>query len=182
MERSRRTLWSKIRELAERYPVIVAAIVIYLFADVLIFNVFRHSGETRSLLDYAVELGSLLFLFLAAAAFIQLQKLRKEHKEEEARTHRMERVLDRQQIYSQLVNDITLLLQDNVNNPLAVIAVTTQEIRRRFEKDTEILRWLDRIDGAMQRIHHTIRDIQSYEAQKLMDSSKELMDREKRKE
>ncbi len=178
MGRSIKKLGMKIRELAERYPVVLAAIVIYLFADVLIFNVFRHSGESRPLLDYVVEFGSIFFLFLAAAAFIQLQRLRKEHKEEEQRTHRMERVLDRQQIYTQLVNDITLLLQDNVNNPLAVIAVTTQEIRRRFEKDTEILRWLDRIDGAMQRIHHTIRDIQAYEAQKLMDSSKEMMQRE----
>ena len=182
MKLSTSRLWTRTRGVAERYPVIVAAIVIYLFADILIFNVFRHSGESRPLLDYAVEFGSLFFLFLAAAAFIQLQKLRKEHQEEEQRTHRIERVLDRQQIYSQLVNDITLLLQDNVNNPLAVIAVTTQEIRRRFEKDVEIMRWLDRIDGAMQRIHHTISDIQSYEAQKLMDSSKELMDKERKKE
>jgi len=168
-------LWAKARAFLEQYPVLVAAIVIYLFADLLIFNVFRHSREQRSLLDYVTEFGSLFFLWLAAAAFIQLQKMRKAHREEEERRFRMERVLDRQQIYSQLVNDITLLLQDNVNNPLAVIAVTTQEIRRRFEEDKEILRWLDRIDGAMQRIHHTIRDIQSYEAQKLMDSSKELL-------
>jgi hypothetical protein len=68
-----------------------------------------------------------------------------------------------------------MLLQDNVNNPLAIISVTTQEIRRRFEKDSEIVRWLDRIDGAMKRIHNTIRDLQAYEAHKLIESSTEVL-------
>jgi hypothetical protein len=62
-----------------------------------------------------------------------------------------------------------------VNNPLAVISVTTQEMRRKFIEDNEMVRWLDRIDGAMQRIHHTIRDLQAYEAQKLIDSSNEIL-------
>jgi signal transduction histidine kinase len=122
-----------------------------------------------------MEFDSLFFLWIAAALLLQVQKLRKTHKQEEANRRSMERVLDRQQIYSQLVNDITSLLQDNVNNPLAVISVTTQEMRRKFERDNEILRWLDRIDGAMQRIHNTIRDLQAYEAQKLMESSSEIL-------
>jgi hypothetical protein len=88
----------------------------------------------------------------------------------------MERVLDKQQIYSALVNDITSMLQDSVNNPLALISVTTQEMRRRFETDPEIMRWLDRIDGAMQRIHHSVRDLQAYEAQKLIESSQEVIE------
>jgi hypothetical protein len=35
------------------------------------------------------------------------------------------------------------------------------------------MKWLDRIDGAMQRIHNTIRDLQAYEAQKLIESTTE---------
>ncbi len=53
-------------------------------------------------------------------------KFRKSQHKEEHHRQEIERVLDRQQMYSQLVGDITALLQDNVNNPLAVIAVTTQ--------------------------------------------------------
>ena len=166
-----RSVWRQIRAIVDKYPVIVAAVVIYLFADLLIMNVFRHSGERRGTLDYVTEFGSLFFLWLASAALIQMQKMRKSYQQEQERRHNIERVLDRQQIYNQLVNDITNLLQDNVNNPLAIIAVTTQEIRRKFEKDDEILHWLDRIEGAMQRIHHTIRDLQAYEAQKLIESS-----------
>jgi signal transduction histidine kinase len=105
------------------------------------------------------------------ACLLQVQKIRKAYKREEETRRNIERALDRQQIYSTLVNDITMLLQDNVNNPLAIISVTTQEIRRRFETDPEIMRYLDRIEGAMKRIHNTIRDIQSYEAQKLIEGT-----------
>ena len=166
-----RKAWSYI----EKYPVIVAAIVIYLYYLLTSFNLFRHQEQKQTLLDYVMDFDSLFFLWLAAAALIQVQKMRKSYKNEQDRRHTIERVLDRQQIYSQLVNDITLLLQDNVNNPLAIIAVTTQEIRRKFEKDAEIIRWLDRIEGAMQRIHNTIRDLQAYESQKLIDSSNEAL-------
>ncbi len=169
-------VFKKIWSLVERYPIIVSAIVIYLYYLLASIYLFHHERQQhQTLWDYVMDYDSLIFLWLAAAAFIQVQKYRKGHQEEQERRSRMERLLDRQQMYSQLVNDITLLLQDNVNNPLAVIAVTTQEIRRRFEKDQEIMRWLDRIDGAMQRIHNTIRDIQAYEAQKLMDASRVVL-------
>ncbi len=165
----------KIWALIEKYPVITAALAIYLYYLFTSLYLFKHETQHQTVWDYIVDYDSLIFMWIAAAALVQIQKYRKGQKEEQERRHKMERVLDRQQIYNQLVNDITLLLQDNVNNPLAVIAVTTQEIRRKFEKDTEILRWLDRIDGAMQRIHNTIRDIQAYESQKLMDSSRTVL-------
>ena len=161
--------------MAEKYPVILAAVVIYLYYLLTSFDFFKHHAEKQTLLDYVMQFDSLFFLWLAAAAFLQLQKMRKSAEKEQDQRRTVERVLDRQQIYGSLIQDITMLLQDNVNNPLAIISVTTQEIRRRFESDTEILRWLDRIEGAMQRIHNTIRDLQAYEAQKLLESTKEML-------
>jgi signal transduction histidine kinase len=167
--------WSVIRKIVEDYPVIVAALVIYLYYLFTSLNLFSHETEKRSFTDYFLQFDSLFFLWLAAAALIQLQRMRKNYKKEAMHRLEVERVLDRQQIYSGLIKDITMLLQDNVNNPLAIISVTTQEIRRKFESDAEIIRWLDRIDSAMKRIHNTIRDLQAYEAQKLIESSNELL-------
>ncbi len=171
-------VWNTTRTLIDKYPIIIAAVVIYLYYLMTTMNLFAHKAERHSVMDYVMEFDSLFFLWIAAAALLQVQRIRKAYKKEEEQRHNVERVLDRQQIYNQLVNDITMLLQDNVNNPLAIISVTTQEIRRRFEQDSEILRWLDRIDGAMTRIHHTIRDLQAYEAQKMIESSKELLHQE----
>ena len=168
-------VWIFLRKTFDRYPVIVAALVIYLYYLLTSFNLFQHKGEKDSFLDYIIQFDSLFFLWIAAAALLQVQKLRRSYKKEEEHRHNIERILDRQQIYSQLVNEITALLQDNVNNPLAVISVTTQEMRKKFEHDDEIVRWLDRIDGAMQRIHHTIGGIHAYETQKMIDSSKEVL-------
>ena len=175
-------LWNYCRKFVEDYPVILAAIVIYLYYLLTSLNLFHHETEKKSFVDYIVQFDSLFFLWIAAAVFIQLQKMRKNYRKEESQRREVERVLDRQQIYSGLVQDITMLLQDNVNNPLAIISVTTQEIRRRFESDTEIIRWLDRIDSAMKRIHNTIRDLQAYEAQKLIESSAELVKQSKERD
>jgi signal transduction histidine kinase len=168
-------IWLKIQVIVEKYPILIAAVVIYLYYLMASLNLFQRVGEKHTFMDYVMEFDSLFFLWLAAAALLQVQKMRKAYKREEETRRNIERALDRQQIYSTLVNDITMLLQDNVNNPLAIISVTTQEIRRRFETDPEIMRYLDRIEGAMKRIHNTIRDIQSYEAQKLIEGTAETL-------
>ena len=173
-------IWNNLYKYIEKYPVVIAAIIIYLYYLLTSVSLFKHTGEKQSVLDYVMEFDSLFFLWLAAAALIQVQKVRKAHKQEEENRRSIERALDRQQISSNLVKDITMLLQDNVNNPLAIIGVTTQEIRRRFETDPEIMRWLDRIDSAMKRIHNTIRDLQSYEAQKLIESTSDFIKAEKK--
>ena len=164
-------IWEKSRDFAGRYPLLLSAVAIYFYYLLTSFDFFQHQGEKRSFLDYIMQFDSLFFMWAAAAALLQVQKIRKEHAEETNRRREVERVLDRQKIYGELVSDMTMLLQDSVNNPLAVISVTTKEMRRKFERDDEIMRWLDRIDGALQRIHNTIRDIQAYEAQKMIDSS-----------
>ena len=130
-----------------------------------------HATAKKTFWEYIIQFDSLIFLWIASAALIQLQSARKEKKQEEENRHSVERLLDRQEIYSGLLKDIMMLLQDNVNNPLAIISTTTQEIRRKFNNDAEIMRWLDRIDGAMTRIHHTIRDLEAYEARKLLETS-----------
>src|SRR5262245_42131037 len=174
-QKAMKKTWELIRSLFEKQPVIVSAVVIFSYYLLTSFNLFRHHNERQSFLDYVMDFDSLFFLWIAAMAMLQVQKFRAKTKEEEQQRRNVERVLDRQQLYSQLVNDITTLLQDNVNNPLAVISVTTQEMRRKFIEDSEMIRWLDRIEGAMQRIHHTIRDLQAYEAQKMIDSSHAIL-------
>ncbi|MBI4548297.1 MAG: hypothetical protein HY707_09975 [Ignavibacteriae bacterium] len=175
MKKIVRKVLQNLKVVVDRYPVLIAALVIYLYYLVTSLNFFGRQAEKRSFVDYIMQFDSLFFLWIAAAVFLQWQKMRKAYKQEEDHRHNIERVLDRQEIYSTLIKDITMMLQDNVNNPLAVISVTTQEIRRRFEKDPEIMRWLDRIDGAMSRIHNTIRDLQAYESQKLIETSQEAV-------
>jgi signal transduction histidine kinase len=171
-----KSIWVKLRTFAENYPAIVAAVVIYCYYLFSSVELFKHR-QKESLLDYFFQYDSLFFMWIAAAALLQVVKVRKSQKVEQERRYEIERALDRQQIHEKLLNDITMLLQDNVNNPLAVISVTTREIRRKFENDAEILKWLDRIESSIQRIHNTIRDLQSYESNKILhETSSALKD------
>jgi signal transduction histidine kinase len=173
------SIFAKAKSLAQRYPIVIAAVVIYLYYLATTLDLFSDGAKKLSFWDYFLQYDSLIFLWLATAALIQLQVVKRAHKEEQKNAHNLERLFDRQEIYSNLLKDIMGLLQDNVNNPLAIISTTTQEIRRKFNEDVEINRWLDRIDGAMTRIHHTIRDLEAYEARKLLESSAETLSKVK---
>jgi hypothetical protein len=168
-------IYTPIKNLVLKYPVVVAGIVIYAYYLFTTVDLFGHSGGKRTFWEYIVQFDSLIFLWIASAALIQLQIAKKSAKQEEEGRRSMERLLDRQEVYGTLLKDIMMLLQDNVNNPLAIISTTTQEIRRKFNDDAEIMRWLDRIDGAMVRIHHTIRDLEAYESRKLLETSTQAL-------
>jgi hypothetical protein len=168
-------LWSKLKDFFSRYPIIIAAIIIYLYYLLTSINLFETRTEKKSFIDYILQFDSLLFMWLAAAAYIQMQKFRKDHAEETSRRFEIEKQFEIQKIHTKVVNEITSLLQDNVNNPLAVISITSKEIRRKFEKDADIIRWLDRIDSSMQRIHSSIRDIQLYQTQKMIEESNDKL-------
>ena len=168
-------LGARIKAFIERYPIVVAAVVIYLYYLTASVDFFKHRTEKQSLLDYILQFDSLFFLWVAIAAILQMYTMKKAHKVDEERRREMEHVLDQQQIRKQVVDDFTLLLQDNVNNPLAVISVSSQEMRRRYERDPDTLRNLERIDGAVYRITNTIRDLQLYEAQKIVETPQQSL-------
>jgi hypothetical protein len=170
-----RKLYDYAKDILNKYPVVVAGVVIYLYYLGTTVDFLGHATGRKTFWEYILQFDSLIFLWIASAALIQLQNAKKEKKQEEDNRRSMERLLDRQEIHSGLLKDIMMLLQDNVNNPLAIISTTTQEIRRKFNNDAEIMRWLDRIEGAMTRIHHTIRDLEAYEARKLLDTSTETL-------
>ncbi len=161
-------VFEKIKTFVNKYPLIIAGVVIYAYYLLTSVNFFQNHASKKSFIDYVLQFDSLFFMWIAIAAYMQIQKLRKETHDNTIRNFQLEKQLEIQQIHTKVVNEISALLQDNVNNPLAVISITTKEIRRKFETDAEIIRWLDRIDSSMQRIHNTIRDIQLYETQKLI--------------
>jgi signal transduction histidine kinase len=169
-----RRLWNPARGFLEKYFILVAAVVIYGYYLLTSINLIEHSNIQKGFLDYVLQFDSLILMWVIAAVFVQLQKFRKERNEQEAYRQKIQHEFERRRIHLQVLDEITALLQDNVNNPLAVISITSQTIRRKFEHDDEILGWLDRIDASLQRVHATINDIKAYQTQKIVqDTTKE---------
>jgi signal transduction histidine kinase len=164
--------WKKIRAFVEKYFILLAAVIIYAYYLITSIDFITKSGETkRSLLDFILQFDSLILLWVIAAVWIQLQKYRTSRKQEDEYRQKIQQEFERQRIHLQVLDEVTALLQDNVNNPLAVISITSHTIRKKFEEDSEIIAWLDRIDASLQRIHATINDIKAYQTQKIIQDT-----------
>lgn len=165
------SVWKALVGFLDRYTIIVAAVVIYGVYLLTSIDLLQSPSEKKTFLDYVLQFDSLILLWIIAVVVIQLQKYRRERKEEEEYRRKVELEFERQRIHLQLLDEITTLLQDNVNNPLAIISITTHTIRRKFDHDEEMVQWLDRIDGSMQKIHSTINDIKAYQTQKIVQNA-----------
>lgn len=172
MKKFLQSIWKLVYD----YPAVATAVVIYLYYLLTSLDFFEHAREKRTLLDYVLQFDSLIWMWLAAAAFIQLQKYKKRQHEETEKRMVYQHEIKLQQAQNDMLNDITALLQDSINNPLAIISLKMQEMRRKFERDEDLVRSLESVEGALRRIELTIRDLKSYEMQKMMKTSAERLD------
>ena len=167
--------WNKIIDFADSHPVVIAALFMYAFYLASSLNLFVHTqvrSEKLSFFDYIIQYNSLIFMWIAAMIYVRLRKSDKPAKETQ-HEREMERLLDRQSVFHHLMNEVIPLLQDKVNNPLAVISVTNQELRRKFLHDPDVLSKIQRMESAANRIQITIRDLESYEARKILEMTTE---------
>lgn len=166
-----RQIWKNFLSFIERYSILVAGVVIYVYYLLTSIDLLKHADTKRSFLDYLLQFDSLILLWVIAVVVLQLQKYRRQHREQEETRQRIQLEYERQRTQLQVLDEITTLLHDNINNPLAIISMTTQSIRRKFETDPEIISWIERIDSALQRVQTAIKDIKAYQTQKIVEET-----------
>jgi signal transduction histidine kinase len=171
MKESFKPLLSRFLSFLDRHSILVAAVVILGYYLLTAVNLIEKGERGKGVIGYLLQFDSLIVLWIIAAVVIQLQKYRRQQKDEEERRKKIALDFEKQRIHLQLLEDITKLLQDNVNNPLATISITSHNIRKKVKADDEITAWLDRIDASLQRIHTTINDIKAYQTQKIVEST-----------
>ena len=152
-------VWAKFLVFIDKYSIVVSGVVIYLYFLLSSFDMLRSREVARGPLDFILQFDSLILMWVIAVVVIQLAKYRKQTREQEVYRQKVQLEYDRQRTKLQVLDDITSLLQDNINNPLAIISVSSQNLHRKHENDSETIGWLDRIDSALQRVHTTINDI-----------------------
>jgi len=165
-----KALMRNIASFLDKYSILVAGVVIYTYYLFTSIDLIDDGPTQKGFVDYLLQFDSLILLWIIAAVIIQLQKYRRQQREDKEYRRKIQLEFEKQRIHLQLLDEVTKLLQDNVNNPLAMISITSHSIRKRFESDEEIVAWLDRIDSSLQRIHSTISDIKAYQTQKILDS------------
>ena len=169
-------LLTQLASVANKYPVVLAAVVIYGYYLATTVDFFEKSQEAEfSLLDFILQFDSLFWMWLTAFVFVKLQKSRESHFSEEKQRIVMQTHLEKSALANSILKDITSQLQDTINNPLAIIRVSTEEIRSKFEKNSDILKRLDQIDASLRRVHNAIKDVAMYEATRILDMMGEVV-------
>jgi signal transduction histidine kinase len=158
-------------EWAKRYPVMIMAVGIFGYYLATALNLYKKSGKTHlSPLDFILQFDSLIWMWIAAFVFIKLQKTKEKFYGEQKEKLLVQHQLEKSKIASTILKQVTMQLQDTINNPLAIIGVLTEDIRKRFLAEPEVMRRLDQIDTALQRIHNAIKDIATYQTAQVLEA------------
>jgi signal transduction histidine kinase len=160
----------KVVELINKYPLVIGAIVIYAYYLTATIDFFRKTNSgSLSLLDFILQFDSLIWMWLVAFVFVKLQQTREKAMTEERSRIVAESKIQRAALASSLLNEISAQLQDTINNPLAIIRVSTEEIRKKFSTEVDVLRRLDQIDSSLRRIHDAIKDVVVYQSTQMLE-------------
>ena len=84
MNKRSNTIWKKIVSFVDKYSILVAAIVIYGYYLITSIDLIKNNGGQKGFLDYLLQFDSLILLWVIGVVFIQLQKYRKQRKEEDS--------------------------------------------------------------------------------------------------
>lgn len=156
----------------DRFSILVVGLVIYAYYLFTSLPMITHRQSGRGFLEYVFQFDSLIILWVLAFVWFQMQKYRQKHKEEEKEKEKIIQAYERQRIEVDVVDEITTVLNDAVNNPLAIISLSSSSIREKFAADRDILDYLDRIDGALKRIADIINDFKAHQITKIVKARK----------
>jgi signal transduction histidine kinase len=166
-----RKRWDWLFAILDKYTLVIAAVVIYAYYLLTSIDLFQSGEHHKSFIEYIFQFDSLFYLWIIAAITLQLQKYRKHQKEEQEHLKSIQHEFERQRIHLEEVDGIVAQLQENVDNPLATISITSHTIRQRLSSDGELVGMLDRIDTSLQRINSAINDIKANQMQNIMQET-----------
>jgi signal transduction histidine kinase len=159
---------SSIGRFFEKYGVLLAGAAIFAYYLWSTLDFFQEGGARRGLEGYLFQFDTLIVLWLLLWAGVKLMEYRRKQREENERNRRIVLEYERQKMRLDLLDEVTTTLTDAVNNPLSIITISSGSIRERFTSDTDVVAFLDRIDGALNRLREVLTDFQQYQTRKMM--------------
>lgn len=159
---------SSIGRFFEKYGIVLAGAAIFAYYLWSTLDFFRDGGARRDFEGYLFQFDTLIVLWLLLWAGVKLMEYRRKQREEIERNRRIVLEYERQKMRLDLLDEVTTTLTDAVNNPLSIITISSGSIRERFTSDTDVVAFLDRIDGALNRLREVLTDFQQYQTRKMM--------------
>jgi signal transduction histidine kinase len=158
------------RDFVTRYPAVLASYFIYgyYFISTLDFYVAfkkKHLGASETLSHF----DTLLWMWALAWALVRVIDLRDKlnNKEKENLAHQHTIQLKETQL--QTLNEVVTTLKHRINNPLAIV-LGYARLAKKKTNDRDVLKKLDEIEVAAQRINTTLKEFSLIRVYQTMDS------------
>lgn len=165
-----RSLWQRFVGVLQDHPIVAAAVVIYGYYLLTSINLMGHTGKRANIMDFLFQFDSLILLWVIAYVVVKMQTYSRRLKEEEEYKRQIVSAYERERAHLQILDDVASVLNDNINNPLAIISVSTSVLREKYQLSNEIVDTLDRVDSAVKRIRHVLQDIRRHQTEKIVTS------------
>jgi hypothetical protein len=167
---SRAMIQSRASSIWEKYGILLAGIFIFAYYLWAAINLFGSPNPRRDFQGYFFQFSSVVLLWGLAFLGAKLFEYMKKQKEEQEKNQTLVQEYEHRRMQLELLDEVSTMLNDTVNNPLAIISVSASSIRERFQPDDPVLVYLDSIDGALKRVQEVLADFKSHQTKKIVNS------------
>lgn len=164
-----------INRILERQGIVLAGILIFAYYLWAAIDLFTSSNPRRGFQGYFFQFSSVILLWGLLYVSTRLYEYKKKQREEHERNQRIVKEYERRQMQLDLLDEVSSILHDTVNNPLAIISISASSIRDRFSSDAEILTYLDSIEGALKRVRDVLISFETYQTKKIFKSPHSML-------
>lgn len=163
-------IWRKLSQWISRYPLVFSVLGIYGYYLFTTLNFFRRSGVSHlTFFDFVLQYDSIFWMWLVVYVVSRAQSMKQKYEADETSRKQILSEVEKSAVASAVLRNVIRLLQDAINNPLAIIGSTMDEMRKGHSSDPQSRRQFDQIDASLQRIHNAIKDVEVYESTLLLE-------------
>lgn len=165
-----KNIWKKLLYWINKYPIVFSVMGIYAYYLFTTLNFFKKSAVAHlSLFDFILQYDSLIWMWLVVYVVARAQAMKQKYESDESNKKQILSEVEKSSVASVVLHNVIRLLQDTINNPLAVIGSTIEELRKHNSSDPHLSRQFDQIEASLQRIHNAIKNVQVYESTELLE-------------
>ena len=165
-----KSMWKRLFQWISKYPIVFSVLGLYGYYLFTTLEFFKKSEVGHlSLIDFIFQYDSLIWMWLVVYVVSRAQSLKQKYESAASNKTNIVAEVEKSAIASAVLRNVIHLLQDTINNPLAIIANTAEEVRRQIPSDSHLNRQFDLIESSLQRIHNAIKDVEVYESTQLLE-------------
>ncbi|MGA7160305.1 MAG: hypothetical protein WBZ48_04845 [Bacteroidota bacterium] len=165
-----KSIWKKLFYWINKYPIVFSVLGIYAYYLFTTLNFFRKSAVAHmSIFDFVLQYDSLIWMWLVVYVVSRAQTMKQKYETDESNKRQILSEVEKSSVASIVLHNVIRLLQDTINNPLAIIGSTIDEIRKQNSSNPSLSRQFDQIEASLHRIHNAIKDVEVYESTALLE-------------